>query len=304
MVLVRIVLTILGLLGLGIFGKQVGLLTSYRAEFLNKLAFYVALPALVFHSVLSAPSLGEIFSLDLIIGFLLVVFIISGVAFLVLRDVEDNARRSVSIVQSYHGNLGYIGLPVVSMALGAKAGGEASMILGLCSPFQITLTMSILATLNAAGTDVRQSLKRIFLNPVLIALVLGVLFSYFSLPVHPVPRRVFSLLSRLALPIALLGAGASLDLEKPTGELSLIGRVLGSKLILMPIIGLGVFTILGVNGLSLKTGLLMLAMPTAVSTYIYSREFGGDEKLASLDISIITLVSLLTISILIFLFSI
>lgn len=302
MVLIEIVLTILGLLFLGILGKQVGLINSFRAEVLNKLAFYVALPALIFSSVYDV-SLGQIFSLKLIVGFWIGIFLIAALAFLFSRKIKDNASRSVSIVQSFHGNTGYMGLPVVAVVLGEIAGGEASMILGMTSPVQITLTMVILASMNSASADYRQGLKRIFLNPVLISLVLGIAFSYFGLSVPSIPSGAISLISELALPIALLGAGASIELKKPTGKWTMIARTLIFKLLVMPLAGLGIFSALGVQGTSLYVGVLMMAMPSAVSTYIYSREFSGDDNLASLNISLTTLASLLTISLIIFLIS-
>jgi len=302
MVLIEIVLTILGLLSLGILGKQVGLINSFRADILNKLAFYVALPALIFNSVHKV-SLGQIFSLNLTLGFWIGIFSTAALAFMFSRRISDNASRSVSIVQSFHGNTGYMGLPVVAVVLGEIAGGQASMILGLTSPVQITLTMVILASMNSANADYRQGLKRIFLNPVLIALLLGIIFSYFNIPVPSIPAGAISLLAELALPIALFGAGASIELKKPAGKFGMIVRALIFKLVAMPLIGLGIYSALGVEGTSLYVGLLMMAMPSAVSTYIYAREFSGDENLASLNISLTTLVSLVTISLIIFFIS-
>ncbi len=75
------------------------------------------------------------------------------------------------------------------------------------------------------------------------------------------------------------------------------------KIVFMPILGWILLSSLGADVVSLKTGVLMLGMPTAVSTFIYSKELGGDEEFASLNISLTTLASMVTVAILLGIFS-
>lgn len=293
-------MTIFVFLVLGIVGRRVGLLSIFWSGVLSKLAFYVALPALVFLSVY-ARAFREIFSLSLLLVYVLVIFSMAGLGWLVFRGVQDDSKRSISVVQTYHGNLGYIGLPVVLVFLGEAAAGKASILLGLGAPVHILFTMILLVSINEARTGIIEQIKRVFLNPILLTLLIGIIFSILSLPIPNIADKILSLVSKTALPLALLGAGSSIEFGKTGKNWILLGSVLGLKLLVMPIIGFLFLLIFGVTGLTLRTGVLMLGMPTAISTYVYARELGGDEKLASWNITFSTMLSLATIPIIILL---
>lgn len=298
----EVVIPILILLVIGLVSREAGVLTSGRVRILNKIAFYIALPALVFHSIYSR-SLREIFSLPLVLGFCSVILLTLGVGWVVFRKTEKNPKRSVAITQSYHGNLGYMGLPVVAMALGDAAGAKASLLLGVGSTIQIPLTTTLLVHLNKSSAELTERMKRVALNPVLLALIGGLVFSYLNISIPQAPEGVISLISKTALPIALLGVGASLKMKIRGGDLRTITEVSALKMALMPALGYIVFSMLNVGGLSFKTGMLMLGMPIAISTFIYAKELGGDENFASLNISLTTIISIISISILLILFS-
>lgn len=299
--IVEVILPIFALLIVGYLGKRIGFLPPPIVDLLNKGAFYVALPALVFHSVYSR-SLAEIYSPVLLLSFYLVIFLTLAISALVFSGMESR-RKSTSLVQSYHGNLGYMGLPIITLAFGAAAGAKASFLLGFAALLQISLTVALLVYMNQAEADPWNQLRQILLNPVLIALFVGILFSYLGLTLPQIPREIISYVGEAALPMALLGVGATIEAGGYRDELRDLGSVMIMKLIVMPVLGVILLTLLGVNVLDLKTGILMLAMPTAVSTFIYTSELGGDEKLASLNISFTTLISLLTISVFLVIFS-
>lgn len=298
----EVVIPILVLLLIGLISREAGVLTSNRVKILNKVAFYIALPALVFHSIYSR-SLREIFSFPLVLGFCTVILLTLGIGWVVFRKTENNPKKSVAITQSYHGNLGYMGLPVVAMALGDAAGAKASLLLGVGSTIQIPLTTTLLVHLNRSSAKLTDRMKRVGLNPVLLALIVGLVFSCLNIPLPQAPDKVISLISKTALPIALLGVGASLNLKIRGADVKTITEVSALKMALMPALGSIIFSMLNVGGLSFKTGMLMLGMPIAISTFIYAKELGGDENFASLNISLTTLISIISISILLILFS-
>ncbi len=96
------------LIGAGL--RSSGVLDAKRTARLNAVAYYVALPALIFVSTYDQ-AIGELLSVTLVGGLLFVLFTTASLAWLVHRGQETNGRRSVAIVQSYHSNLGYLGLP-------------------------------------------------------------------------------------------------------------------------------------------------------------------------------------------------
>ncbi len=297
----EVILPILVLLVVGLIGRKINLITPWIVKVLNKVAFYIGLPALVFYSIYSR-TLAEIFSPFLILGFFATLFAMFGIGWITFKGVKDKAKKSISIAQSYHGNLGYMGLPIVTMAFGDIAGAKASLLLGLGSTTQIPLTIILLVHLNSIRTDTSHKIEQVATNPILIALILGLIFSFFSIPIAGTLDSLLAFLSEMALPIALLAVGASISIDKLGGKLRSVSGVVGSKLVLMPFLGCIILSILGVGAMDLRAGVLMLGMPTAVSTFIYAKELGGDPELASLSVSMTTVLSIISISVLLIIF--
>jgi len=287
---------LLALLGVGVAARQVGILTERRNGWLNDVAFYVALPALVFSSTYDR-ALGELVSPALVGGVLLVFALVVALAWVVHRRRAARGRRSVAVVQSYHSNLGFLGLPLVEATLGSAASGTAAVVLGIGILVQTPLTVGSLIAINDAEADVVDELRGVATNPVLIALIVGLGFSTAGLGVPGTVATGLGAVSELALPIALLCVGASLSVVGSDVDLGLTGSVVAMKIGLMPAVAWVVFTFLAVDATAAAAVVVMLGMPSAVSTYVYATELGGDSQLASLNVFATTLASLGTVTV-------
>ena len=296
-VLLRL-LALLALLLLGTGLRASGILTAGRTARLNAVAYYVALPALIFVSTYDR-SIGDLVSVALVGGILLVLFTMAAVAWFVHRNQETDARRSVAVVQSYHSNLGYLGLPLVAATFDEAVTAIASVILGVGALVQMPLTITILSTVNGAEASLGEELRGLATNPVLLALIagLGVGATGVGFP-GPV---VFGLdaLGALALPLALLCTGASLTVDLPSVDYGATGSVVVLKILLMPALAWLVFSALAVDTATFVAGVVMLSTPTAVSTYVFAAELDGDAEFASLNVFATTLVSIGTLFVLI-----
>ncbi|GGN09779.1 AEC family transporter [Halarchaeum nitratireducens] len=286
-----------GLLGAGLVARRLGLLTATRADYLTRFAFYVALPALVFAST-ATTDLVAVFSPRMIAAFVLVELAVAAIAWLVHRRLDDPAKRSVAIVQSYHSNFGFLGLPIVTITLGSVAAGKASVLLGVGALVQIPLTVLVLMTINDAEADLRDEFLGIVRNPVIVTLVVGLGFAAFGLPVPDVAATALGWLADLALPAALLSVAASLTFDADGVDVPTVGAVVALKIVCMPLLAFGVFTLLTSDPLTVRTGVVMLAMPTAISTFIYATQLGGDTRLASANVFVTTVTSLAAVFVL------
>lgn len=284
----------LGLLAVGVFARQVGVLTSTRNDYLTQFAFMIALPALVFTSTYAQP-LESVLSPQLLAGVWGVLAIMLAVTYAVHRRTSSAATRSVAMVQSYHGNLGFLGLPIVAATFGGLATAKASLILGIVALTQIPLTITILITLNGSDRSILREAATLATNPVLGALVLGLGFSVIGAGIPDVVHTTLGAIADLALPIALIAVGASLSPEFSGFDARTVGRITFLKTLVMPAVAFGVFTTLAVPTTTLQAGVVMLAMPAAVSTYVYASELGGNEALASVTVFATTVVSLVLV---------
>jgi malonate transporter and related proteins len=291
-------LAMLAVLLVGAGLRSSGFLTGRRTARLNATAYYVALPALVFVATYDQ-SATELLSTELLVGSVAVVFATGGLAWLVHRNRFSEGRRSVAIIQSYHSNLGYLGVPLVAATFDARVTAIASVILGFVTLVQLPLTIVVLSVGNGADAAIGEELRNLATNPVLAALLAGLAIGEIGLAVPATATAGLDALGALALPLALLCVGAALQVDSVSFDLGATGSVVALKLCCMPILAWLVFSVLAVDTATFTASIVMLGMPTAVSTYVYANELGGDARFASVNVFATTVVSVATLFVLI-----
>ncbi|RQG91498.1 AEC family transporter [Natrarchaeobius halalkaliphilus] len=293
-------LLVLLLVGAGL--RTTGVLDRRRVAGLNTIAYYVALPALVFVSTYDQ-NVADLLSVALVGGLLFVLGTTAALAWVVHRNRGSNDRSSVAIVQSYHSNLGYLGLPLVAATFDARVTAIASVVLGVVTLTQLPMTIVVLSTLNGADAALVGEIRGIVKNPVLLALIVGLAVGSAGVSIPSTVASGFDAVAALALPIALLCVGASLQVEASTIDFGAVVSVIALKICCMPILAWLVFSALGVDPATFTAAVVMLGTPTAVSTYVFAAELGGDRKFASLNVFATTLASIVTLFVLITLVS-
>ncbi|NKE37148.1 AEC family transporter [Natronococcus sp. JC468] len=269
---------LLGMLAVLLIGaglRSTGALNAARTARLNAAAYYVALPALVFVGTYDQ-SIADLLSAELFVGSLVVLFATGTIAWIASRDRLSTDRRSVAIIQSYHSNLGYLGLPLVAATFDARVTAIASVLLGFVTLVQLPLTIVVLSSFGRADTDIGRELGALATNPVLLALIAGLGVGSVGVTFPDGVAAGLDALGSLALPLALLCVGAALQIDADAVDLEAVGSVVALKLCCMPLLAWAVFSALSVDGATFTAGVVMLGMPTAVSTYVYANELGGE----------------------------
>ncbi|WP_434521820.1 AEC family transporter [Halorubrum sp. AS12] len=303
-VLVRLSgLLVLLLAGTGL--RYAGVLDADRTALLNQIAYYGALPALVFVATYDQ-AVADVVSWEL---FVVVVATILGTALVasaVHRNRSPGARRSVAVVQSYHSNLGYLGVPLVAATFGAEVTAIASVILGIGALVQVPLTVILLVSMNGADAEgaLGRHLRSLAGNPVLLALVAGMAFGWFEVGVPAAAATGLDAVGSLALPLALLCVGATLQIDAATVDRGATASVTALKVACMPAVAWAVLALLDVDAATFTAGIVMLGTPTAVSTYVFATELGGDAEFASLNVFVTTVASVASLTLLIELVSV
>ncbi|WP_135819689.1 AEC family transporter [Halostella litorea] len=310
---VAVVGRLLGLLALLLVGtalRRGGVLNESRAARLNAVAYWVALPALIFVSTYDRP-IGDLVSGSLFAGLLAVLVGTAALGWAVNRGRGSPPQRSVAVVQSYHSNLGYLGLPLVAATFDADVAAVASVVLGVVSLLQVPMTVLVLSTANGGDASLREELRGLALNPVVASLVAGLAVGSadFDVPaaattvagvdVLAAAATALDAVGTLALPLALLCVGASLRADLPSVDLGATGRVTAVKVVAMPLVAWAVFAALAVDAATFTAVVVMFGTPTAVSTFVFAEELGGDEEFASLNVFVSTLASVATLFVLI-----
>ncbi|MGB5287808.1 MAG: AEC family transporter, partial [Ignavibacteriaceae bacterium] len=144
--------------------------------------------------------------------------------------------------------------------------------------------------------NLRSTLIEIVLNPLIVAVIIGLPFSYFKLNIPSVLNLTAGFLSELALPLALIGIGGSLNLENIKKASGLAFTSSAIKIILVPtVLTLGA-SYFGFSGLDLGIMFILFACPTAIVSFIMAEAMGANSKLAGNIVLISTIASVITIA--------
>jgi hypothetical protein len=140
------------------------------------------------------------------------------------------------------------------------------------------------------------------LNPLIIASFLGVIWSYWSLPIPLIIERSLNITTGLALPLAMLAIGGGFSFARLKGDLKIAGIATTIKLVLLPLLALLLLIPMGVTGSDLGIGILIAGTPAATATYIMAQQMKGDAELAGSIVMLSTLASAFSYTVILLLF--
>jgi predicted permease len=194
----------------------------------------------------------------------------------------------------------YVGMAVVATALGEPGVATFGIMISLVIPFINVLAVSSLIWFSATSYSGARKLglvaREVVINPLILACLAGLAYAHFMPPWPLYVENTLSLLGRLSLPLALVAIGGSLSVEKLKGH---FWPALGAsliKLVILPLLGWGLLSLWGVEGLAFQLAMLFFALPTATSAYILSAHLGSDPDLAAAAIVLSTLLSFFSLS--------
>jgi malate permease and related proteins len=283
-----------------------GLLGPEVLKSLNRLVYWVALPALLFGETARADLHGAgVERLVIVMCGATVPVIVLGIVYARLARLTPAAAGTFVHV-AMRGNLAYVGLPVL-LYLAAVAGPAAprpAQIILAFAPFvlfqNVVSILLLLAGRKPFGPAlVRDLAREIVTNPLLVAVGLGLLASLAGLRLPPFLAHTLDAVGALASPLALIGIGGSLltvPLRDHWGNAA-AGAVL--KVAAVPLAGLLLGHWLGLPRGELVIALVFLACPTAVASHPLVIQLDGDEALASTAIVLSTLFSAVSLALIV-----
>lgn len=265
---------------------------GFSSEFfrhIEKLVYYLFFPSLLFYSI-AHTSLEGGQTLLLFAGVAGVILVGALCGWLALLFMRDRTLTHASVVQCAFRFNTYLALSL-AFELGHEEGlGLMSVIVGLAVPLVNTLAVYALARGRGLGVGVE-----LIKNPLILAAVLGLIWNFLGLSL---PKPIDVSLSRLgscALPLGLLCVGATLSLRALYGEQKLVGWMVVSKLLALPLAAVGIALLLDFTPLEANMLILFAAIPTASSAHVLAARMGGNAELVATTMSAGTLLSVLTL---------
>lgn len=299
-----IVLPVFLVIILGACLKKSRLLDDSFLHQTNKLVYTVFLPLLLFYKI-SGADFSSFFNGALVFGSILTIIASFFLLYLTSGFMPISPSCRGSFCQgSFRGNLAYIGLAISMNAYGETGLTNAGMLMGFLVPIlNLCAILSLILPHHGNGqTRQWQLLRRILLDPLIIASFLGIAWSYCQLPVPVILDRFLGIIAGLTLPLALLAIGGSFSLQRLKGDLFLASIASGIKLMVLPAIAASILLSLEVTGMDLAIGIILAGTPAATANYIMAYQLNGDAELAGSIVMISTLVSALSYTVMLLLF--
>nr|WP_282103454.1 AEC family transporter [Halomonas getboli] len=294
------------IIGLGYLARAGRLLDQQALQGIGTFVLYFALPALVIRALTENP-LGEVFDPDYLLAYgagSLAAFAL-GLGLTLRIERKPLSEGAIQALGMSVSNSGFIGYPVVAMALGPPAAVLLALNMMIENLLIIPLAL-ILAELgrqagNGLRDTLRQTVMRLVRNPILIGLAIGVLLSASGQPLPTPLAKVIDMLAGASGPAALFVIGGSLYGLRPHGMALDMSQIAIGKLVLHPLLVLGAFLLLpGIDPLRIAGALLFASAPM-VSVYpLLGQRFGLDD-IAAATLMVSTLASFVTISLVLWL---
>lgn len=296
----QITLPIALIVVLGVWFKRIGWLDEAFNQGASKLVFNVALPSLLFVSIVDSEASAEI---GLRIILFAAVFTLGSFFVLSLLSHWVTAireERGVFVQGAFRGNMGIVGLAFCFSAFGTEGATLASVYLAF-----MTLLYNVLAVVTLHRWQDKQpgqsiilsTLKGLTKNPLIIAIAIAGTWRFSTIPVPVFLTDAAQYLAQMTLPLALLSIGASLSWVGFVSAGKVTAWASALKLIVLPYIAAGIAYWIGFRGVELGVMYLMMATPTAAASYMMVRAMGGNASLAASIIAVTTVLSLFTTSI-------
>ena len=192
------------------------------------------------------------------------------------------------------GNTGFLGYPITHGIFGNE--GMIRAVFCDISTSILFILLSFILILIFDG-DLKVAIKKILTFLPLWSVVLGILFNIYSIPITPVGSTVVGYLAGATIPLIMISLGLSLKLEGLKYHFKEVGLASIIKLLIYPLIALGVLSLLNITGFEHTIGFIEATMSSAMLGMVIAVTYRLDWELTSDCIFTTTLFSLITIPI-------
>lgn len=284
---------------------------------LESLVYYLFFPSLLFLN-LSRTDLSALDIGPMALSMIGPILVASGLLLTLRRPINRWLHKDVSTVCNHNGAFTTVFQgsirPNTYVALAAAVAlfGEAGATLTILAIATVIPLVNVIAVIvlsvfaEGKSTDLKKIILGVVSNPIIVACVAGVLFNAVGLSwtsvIGGMIEESLDLLARAALPLGLIAVGAGLKIQTlATGNKAII-LATSLKLLVLPLLTVGLCWSLGVSGLTATIAMMFNALPVSAASYVLSRQMGGDAPLMAGVLTAQTLAAAVTLPTLLALF--
>lgn len=306
--ILQVVAPVFGLMVLGFAAARLAWFDDGATRGLVRFVFNFAIPALLFRS-LAVIELPEQIEWGFLLSFYAGSLAVYALGMAVARFVfgRPPAAQAIFGMSAGFSNTVLIGIPVLLTAYGPEASLPTFLLIALHSPLLMPLTVALIQLGNgrpgALATRLRSASGDLLRTPIITSVIAGLAVNLAGLSLPGPVDSAAELLGAAAVPCALFAMGASLAAFPLRGDLPPALLLTAFKLALHPIVvWLLAVPLMGLDGIWVPVAVTMAAMPSGVNAYLFAARYEAAEGVASRTVFLSTAASIVTISVVLYLF--
>lgn len=284
---------ILPVLLVALFGYLLQRRLRLHVATLSSVVFNILSPCLVFSSL--AGSKLPVTELAGLAAFSAVNILAMGVmAFLVARLMKlTRIETTAFMIVIMFVNGGNYGLTLLQLRYG-DVGLSRGIVYYVTSTVMVYTVGVLIASMGRVGW--RDTMKRMARLPAVYAALLALVAYSIDLPIPAPIMSGITIAGNGAIPVMLLVLGMQIAEMKPDDGSRIVWPAVGLRLLVGPIVGMGIAFLVGLQGVGRSAMIIESAMPAAVINLILATEFGLPASTVARIVVISTLISPLTIA--------
>ena len=273
------ILSIIIMIGLGYFLKRIEFLSEKDIDPFNRIVMYILMPCMIFHAIYSA-DLSLLSKLGILPFIILASSFVTGiVSYFILRQMKlDDITLWSVLVTVMIANTAFMGYPVTLGIFGQD--GFLRAIFCDMATLCIFLILSFVLIMKFGGT-VKTAVKKITFFPPLWAVILGLGFNFFNIPIGPIIDNTVNYLGQGAIPLIMIALGLSIDFSAIRRSKSMIVFTSIMKLAFFPLVAFIVASQIGLVDLQFKISVVEAAMPSGMMSLLLAITYKLDYELTS-----------------------
>ncbi len=279
---------------IGAYGTRKNIINEEVNKGLRKILLEITLPLLVINSF--SFEFNEGMGQNVLISFIYsVAFMVVGaiISYIFLFPFKGEKKKILHFANVFS-NCGFIGFPIINSIYGAEGVVYTSI-------FNMVFTIALwtYGVMIFSDKMSKENIKKVLLNPAIIAVYLGIPMMLFNIKLPPFLIDTTKIVGDMTAPISMIIVGSILSKVKIKDVFKEFSAYYGSliKLIIIPLVLLGIKKVLNDDSIIINTIIVVQAMPAAAMTSIFAADFNKEKEYSAIIVFITTLLSIITIPI-------
>ena len=288
-ILLKQIIIMFMLMGVGVALYKLKYITDQGAKEFGNVLLRIIIPSVIIKSYIVEFTPEKFRDMWMSTGLALLGLLLA----MAVSAVVYGKRKPIENFASSYSNTGFIGIPLTQAVFGSEAVFYVAAYVTLLNLFQWTYGVFIMT-----GETENIKPKNLVTNPMLVSMVIGLVIFLFSIPVHETVVKTIGFLASMNTPVAMLVLGVFLA-KADIKDIFLDYKIypcMAMRLLVIPLITLGVFYFLPVDNTTMVMSVLIAACTSVGGNIaIFAQQYDRNYLLAIKTVCLSTILSIVTI---------